>query len=371
MPAASARATVRSWSAGAPRTIRPPTAPQPKPSTEPWSPVRPKPRICIQVSSRADDTGLAAKQKPRASPPGVLQFWKYRARGLEAEVDTGADDVGLERHVVGRTRDARAGRAAIELAEVDVEIFELDAPVRPHRVFHAETRGPADLGLGGIAERRRRLDVADAGAAGQVRQEVVPAGIAEAAARGREPVQLGLAGAAGAVGRALHARIVDVAFQAPDPGAGLEIVADGQAAEDALGARAHRRRIPIRFAEAVADIGADVEAGPIGIGRSDVSRRLVGTRQVGGMSSERHREQSRGGDAGAENGIDLHKSRPLDWSKIGCKRANTLTRRCRTRRGPPTGQAAHCTHVQECLRSLKGRLTLTPGARPGRNRVRL
>src|SRR3569832_568088 len=158
MPAASARATGRSWSAGAPRTIRPPTAPQPKPSTETWSPVRPKPRLCIQVSSRADDTGRAAKQIPRASPPGVLQFWKYRARGLEAVVDTGADDVGLERHVVGRTRDARAKRTAIELAEVDVEIFELNATKRPQRVNQTETHKPTKQKQKSNTEQRRRLD---------------------------------------------------------------------------------------------------------------------------------------------------------------------------------------------------------------------
>src|SRR5438552_1264406 len=40
---------VRSWSAGSPRTINPPTAPQPKPSTESCIPVRPKTRNCIAV----------------------------------------------------------------------------------------------------------------------------------------------------------------------------------------------------------------------------------------------------------------------------------------------------------------------------------
>src|SRR5260221_6807484 len=40
---------VRSCSAGSPRTISPPTAPQPKPSTESCIPVRPKTRNCIDV----------------------------------------------------------------------------------------------------------------------------------------------------------------------------------------------------------------------------------------------------------------------------------------------------------------------------------
>src|SRR5260370_25503193 len=44
---------VRSWSAGSPRTISPPTAPQPKPSTESCIPVRPKARNCIAVPPTA------------------------------------------------------------------------------------------------------------------------------------------------------------------------------------------------------------------------------------------------------------------------------------------------------------------------------
>src|SRR5262249_5105846 len=40
---------VRSCSTGSPRTINPPTAPQPKPSTESCIPVRPKTRNCIAV----------------------------------------------------------------------------------------------------------------------------------------------------------------------------------------------------------------------------------------------------------------------------------------------------------------------------------
>src|SRR6516225_5523915 len=40
---------VRSWSRGSPRTISPPTAPQPKPNTESRIPVRPKTRISIAI----------------------------------------------------------------------------------------------------------------------------------------------------------------------------------------------------------------------------------------------------------------------------------------------------------------------------------
>jgi len=40
---------VRSWSSGSPRTMSPPTAPQPKPSTENRIPVRPNILISIAV----------------------------------------------------------------------------------------------------------------------------------------------------------------------------------------------------------------------------------------------------------------------------------------------------------------------------------
>jgi hypothetical protein len=40
---------VRSWSSGSPRTISPPTAPQPKPSIESCILVRPNTRISIAV----------------------------------------------------------------------------------------------------------------------------------------------------------------------------------------------------------------------------------------------------------------------------------------------------------------------------------
>src|SRR5450432_2769427 len=44
---------VRSWSAESPRTMKPPTAPQPKPSTESCIPVRPKTRNCIAIPPTA------------------------------------------------------------------------------------------------------------------------------------------------------------------------------------------------------------------------------------------------------------------------------------------------------------------------------
>ena len=50
MPSSTARATARSRSAGAPRTMMPPTSPQPKASAETLSPVLPSVRYSIEVS---------------------------------------------------------------------------------------------------------------------------------------------------------------------------------------------------------------------------------------------------------------------------------------------------------------------------------
>src|SRR5262245_44534849 len=55
MPSSSARATPRSRSAGAPRTIRPPTSPHPKASADTLRPVLPSVRYSMEVSSERSD----------------------------------------------------------------------------------------------------------------------------------------------------------------------------------------------------------------------------------------------------------------------------------------------------------------------------
>src|SRR5438874_2215759 len=50
MPSSKARHTARSWSAAAPLIISPPTAPQPKPSTDSSRPVRPNLRFSTAAS---------------------------------------------------------------------------------------------------------------------------------------------------------------------------------------------------------------------------------------------------------------------------------------------------------------------------------
>src|SRR6185503_12826177 len=122
---------------------------------------------------------------------------------------------------------------AVELAEIGVEIFGLHAEIGPERIFKAGARGTAQTrGARRVARVRFGLEAGNGETAGEITQQVVPAGIANAAAQSAEPVRLGRAGhAAAAVGVALHIRPVDVAFGAPDPHAGLKVIAEREAGE--------------------------------------------------------------------------------------------------------------------------------------------
>src|SRR6185369_5276249 len=146
--------------------------------------------------------GPAAQTK---KAPGVcpgLQSMADTTRRSEAVVQTRTHEIGLEADVVGHADGGAAGDAAVELAEIDIEIFDFGAPVRHESVFETEAGGPAELSLAGIADRGRRLDVAHRRAGGDVRQPVIPAGVANAAAARGKPAIFGLAGAGGAIGAA-------------------------------------------------------------------------------------------------------------------------------------------------------------------------
>src|SRR5450631_529612 len=151
-----------------------------------------------------------ARKKPRAFCPGLRRSIDTADRS-EAIVHADAGEIGFEADVVRRRR--AAGQAAVEPAEVDVEIFSLVTPAGPQRVFDAEARGPTDFHLGsGADERFGRLDIAPGDTGGKVRQPVVPSGIADAAARGGKPGVLGLAGVNAASGATLHRGYIEVAF---------------------------------------------------------------------------------------------------------------------------------------------------------------
>jgi asparagine synthase (glutamine-hydrolysing) len=132
--------------------------------------------------SEAEVARRTARKFGTAHQELLLSGDEMLGRMDEAVVETGANDVGLERRIRSGQADAAAA------AEIDIEIFELGGPRSGNRGFDAATPGPAGLGRGRVGEAsQRRLDVAEGRAAGHVRQETVER-IADAAARGGEPV---------------------------------------------------------------------------------------------------------------------------------------------------------------------------------------
>src|ERR1035437_8683373 len=184
---------------------------------------------------------------------------------LEAVVDAGAHQIGGEAHVGGR---AAWHDAAASLAEIDIEIFDLGGPRSGDGRLKTAAAGPAGPGGGLAAERvRRRLDVAEGRAAGDVGHEAAE-GIAEPATRGRQPRIAGFARCTetgAAAGAAADIAPGAVTLQAEHGLAHLVIITDGSADHGAGEIEAVRsvRVAPIRTAEAAAAVDADIEAGPI------------------------------------------------------------------------------------------------------------
>jgi hypothetical protein len=88
---------------------------------------------------------------------------------LEPIIDAAADDIGAERDVVG---GRAAVRAAIETAEIDVEVFGFGGPVGREGKFEARTDRPTRIGGARGQPRGGGVDVAECGAACDERQEV-------------------------------------------------------------------------------------------------------------------------------------------------------------------------------------------------------
>src|SRR3954470_2334786 len=100
---------------------------------------------------------------------------------------------------LGRSRAAAIAGTAVQVAEIDIEIFALRRPIAGQCEFHAAAHRPADIAVAFAGEARRaRLDVAEGGAAEDERQPAID-GIAEPRARGAEPAVGG--GAAERAGR--------------------------------------------------------------------------------------------------------------------------------------------------------------------------
>src|SRR5712672_3682049 len=94
------------------------------------------------------DKAFFKKQKPRAVARGFRICASVRAmrsvaredRAGELVVQAGANDVFLEADIIHNR-----GHRGIEAAEIDVEIFDLRAPVAQEGVFKTGADGPAEL----------------------------------------------------------------------------------------------------------------------------------------------------------------------------------------------------------------------------------
>jgi hypothetical protein len=230
-----------------------------------------------------------------------MQFRNDEALFAPAEVivQAGAHDIVLHRDIVGRRA---ATGAAIKLAEIDVEIFGLSAPVAGQRNFNPAADGPAGIG-GAVAgkARSRRLDVTDGETAGQIGHDAAE-GVAGAAAHGGEPAIAGAATRAAArIAAAFEVRPVEIAFEAEHSIAVLPVVTGGAADLAAGRADAGGLTRPPGMTPAAAAVGADIETGPVIDRRILRRRRLVERRdrKVGSVRALRGSESTQhesGGD---------------------------------------------------------------------------
>ncbi len=181
---------------------------------------------------RADRAAVLRWRKSKAPDlgPGLCRVSDRRA-DQNRIVDAGAADVARERYLVG---NRAAGDAAIEVAEIDVEIFGLQAPwLLTANSTPAPAVQPALVSSETLTPGESRLHVADREAAGDVGQEAIE-GVAGARACSAEPVIAGLAARRAAVERAaVDVGPIEVALDAEHPRSGLPVVADGAADETA------------------------------------------------------------------------------------------------------------------------------------------
>src|SRR5262245_51747989 len=151
---------------------------------------RPSPRPSRRARSGFDgDNEFHLTKSPGPQLRGL--FVRRAAQASEPQVRPAAKDAGGERHVAAGRKTAI--EAAVEVAEIDVKIFGLQAHIADKADFEAGAHGPA--GVADAAARQDRhggVDVAEREPAGDVRQEAVE-GQAEPPARGGEPLVAGLA----------------------------------------------------------------------------------------------------------------------------------------------------------------------------------
>src|SRR5262249_57147009 len=111
---------------------------------------------------------------------------RHAARTSTRQVRSAAKDVGGERYVAAGQETAI--EAAIEVAEIDVEIFGLEAHIADDTDFEARAHGPAGVSdAAARQEQRGGVDVAEREPAGEVRQEAGE-GDAQPPTHGGEPL---------------------------------------------------------------------------------------------------------------------------------------------------------------------------------------
>src|SRR5262245_30233142 len=97
---------------------------------------------------------------------------RHAAQASEPQVRPAAKDVGGERYVAAGQETAI--EAAVEVAEIDVKIFGLEAHIADDADFEARAHGPAGVAdAAARQEQRGGVDVAEREPAGEVRQEAV------------------------------------------------------------------------------------------------------------------------------------------------------------------------------------------------------
>src|SRR5581483_9989642 len=184
-------------------------------------------------------------KRKRAGPARAGPLYFGLCVRSKAIVDAGADDIGLERDVERRAATV-TGAIAGGLAQIGVEIFDLGRPRTADGEFENRAQSPANPGRRTDgASSRRKLLIAERGAAGDVGQEAIE-GVADAATSSAEPAVLGLAEPAGTSGKAaaaLDVRPVQISLETPHPSAGLEVVANRAT---------HQRAVDVEVAGAAA-----------------------------------------------------------------------------------------------------------------------
>src|ERR1700735_4581606 len=189
---------------------------------------------------------------PGLDRPGAFDADKFSRvlRSVDLVVHTGAQNVGVERYVVVHKPGA-AVQTAVELAEIDIKIFDLGRPILGDCTLKPAAERPA--GIGGTCRgkaRCRGADIAERRTAGDKGHEAI-GGIAEAAANRRQPSVAGLTAERATIVRAVDVGPIDVTFDAEHRAAPLIIVADG-AADEAARNVAVAGRVPARIAECAA-----------------------------------------------------------------------------------------------------------------------